>query len=66
MRLANQRKCIAHKFSDSLYFKIHLIVHETFLEPLFTIGKAEGGGLLTIRHLLEKAAKKNPPKNMAT
>ena len=30
--------------------------------PLFTIGKAEGGGLLAIRHLLEKAAKKNPTK----
>ena len=31
-------------------------------KPLFTIGKAEGGGLLAIRHLLEKAAKKNPTK----
>jgi hypothetical protein len=31
-------------------------------KPLFTIGKAEGGGLLSIRHLLEKAAQKNPTK----
>ena len=31
-------------------------------KPLFTIGKAEGGGLLAIRHLLERAAKKNPTK----
>jgi hypothetical protein len=31
-------------------------------KPAFTIGKAEGGGLLTIRHLLEKAAKNNPTK----
>src|SRR3990170_546329 len=31
-------------------------------KPLFTIGKAEGGGLLAIRHLLEKATKKNPTK----
>jgi len=31
-------------------------------KPAFTIGKAEGGGLLTIRHLLEKAAKTNPTK----
>jgi Trp operon repressor len=31
-------------------------------KPAFTIGKAEGGGLLAIRHLLEKAAQKNPTK----
>jgi len=31
-------------------------------KPLFTIGKAEGGGLLSIRHLLERAAQKNPTK----
>jgi hypothetical protein len=31
-------------------------------KPAFTIGKAEGGGILTIRHLLEKAAQKNPTK----
>jgi hypothetical protein len=31
-------------------------------KPLFIIGKAEGGGLLAIRHLLERAAKKNPTK----
>ena len=29
-------------------------------KPAFTIGKAEGGGLLTIRHLLEKATQTNP------
>ncbi len=31
-------------------------------KPAFTIGKAEGGGLLAIRHVLEKAAKNNPTK----
>jgi hypothetical protein len=31
-------------------------------KPAFTIGKAEGGGLLAIRHILEKAAEKNPKK----
>ena len=31
-------------------------------KPAFIIGKAEGGGLLTIRHILEKAAKTNPTK----
>jgi hypothetical protein len=31
-------------------------------KPTFTIGKAEGGGLLAIRHLLEKAAQQNPTK----
>ncbi|MCX8151318.1 MAG: hypothetical protein N3D85_07450 [Candidatus Bathyarchaeota archaeon] len=31
-------------------------------KPLFTIGKAKGGGLLAIRHLLEKATQKNPTK----
>jgi hypothetical protein len=31
-------------------------------KPAFTIGKAEGGGILAIRHLLEKAAQKNPTK----
>jgi hypothetical protein len=30
--------------------------------PAFIIGKAEGGGILAIRHLLEKAAQKNPTK----
>jgi len=29
-------------------------------KPAFTIGKAEGGGLLTIRHILERAVKKYP------
>ena len=29
-------------------------------KPLFTIGKAEGGGLIAIRYLLERAAQKNP------
>lgn len=31
-------------------------------KPAFTIGKAEGGGLLAIRHLLEKATQTNPTK----
>jgi hypothetical protein len=31
-------------------------------KPAFTIGKAEGGGLLAIRHALEKAAQKNPTR----
>jgi len=31
-------------------------------KPAFIIGKAEGSGLLTIRHLLEKAVKNNPTK----
>lgn len=31
-------------------------------KPAFTIGKAEGGGVLAIRHMLEKAAQKNPTK----
>jgi hypothetical protein len=31
-------------------------------KPAFTIGKAEGGGILAIRHALEKAAQKNPTK----
>ena len=31
-------------------------------KPAFTIGKAEGGGLLAIRHVLEKAAQKNPTR----
>ena len=31
-------------------------------KPAFIIGKAEGGGLLAIRHVLEKAAKNNPTK----
>jgi hypothetical protein len=31
-------------------------------KPAFTIGKAEGGGLLAIRHLIEKAAQTNPTK----
>jgi len=31
-------------------------------KPAFTIGKAEGAGILTIRHLLEKAAQKNLTK----
>jgi len=31
-------------------------------KPAFTIGKAEGGGILAIRHVLEKAAQKNPTK----
>jgi len=29
-------------------------------KPAFTIGKAEGGGILAIRHTLEKAAQQNP------
>jgi len=31
-------------------------------KPAFTIGKAEGGSVLTIRHVLEEAAQKNPTK----
>jgi len=31
-------------------------------KPAFIIGKAEGAGILAIRHLLEKAAQKNPTK----
>ncbi|MCL6579387.1 MAG: hypothetical protein K6T73_08380 [Candidatus Bathyarchaeota archaeon] len=31
-------------------------------KPAFTIGKAQGGGLLAIRHVLEKAAQKYPTK----
>ena len=31
-------------------------------KPTFIIGKAEGGGVLAIRHLLENAAQKNPTK----
>ena len=31
-------------------------------KPAFIIGKAEGGGLLAIRHVLEKAAQTNPTK----
>ncbi|MEJ5292256.1 MAG: hypothetical protein WHS82_01545 [Candidatus Methanosuratincola sp.] len=31
-------------------------------KPAFTIGKTEGAGILAIRHLLEKAAQKNPTK----
>ena len=31
-------------------------------KPAFIIGKAEGGGLLAIRHVLEKAAKNNPTR----
>jgi len=31
-------------------------------KPAFIIGKAEGGGLLAIRHALEKAAQKNPTR----
>ena len=31
-------------------------------KPFFVIGKAKGGGLLAIRHLLENAAQKNPTK----
>jgi len=31
-------------------------------KPAFTIGKAEGGGLLSIRHVLEKTAQNNPTK----
>jgi len=34
-------------------------------KPTFTIGKAEGGGLLAIRHVLEKASKKNPNKKLS-
>jgi len=31
-------------------------------KPAFIIGKAEGGGLLAIRHVLEKATKNNPTR----
>lgn len=31
-------------------------------KPAFTIGKAEGGGLLAIRHTLERAAQRNPTR----
>jgi len=31
-------------------------------KPAFTIGKAEGGGILAIRHALESAAAKNPTR----
>jgi hypothetical protein len=31
-------------------------------KPAFTIGKAEGGGILAIRHILERATQKNPTK----
>ena len=31
-------------------------------KPAFIIGKAEDGGLLAIRHILEKASQKNPTK----
>jgi len=31
-------------------------------KPAFIIGKAEGGGLLAIRHILERAAQNNPTK----
>jgi hypothetical protein len=31
-------------------------------KPAFIIGKAEGGGILAIRHMLEKAAQKNPTR----
>jgi len=31
-------------------------------KPAFIIGKAEDGGLLAIRHMLEKASQKNPTK----
>jgi hypothetical protein len=31
-------------------------------KPAFVIGKTEGGGILAIRHALEKAAQKNPTK----
>jgi len=37
-------------------------IEEEKRKPAFTIGKAEGGGLLAIRHALEKAAQNNPTK----
>ncbi len=37
-------------------------IEEEKRKPAFTIGKAEGGGLLAIRHVLEKAAQNNPTK----
>ena len=32
-------------------------------KPAFVIGKATGGGIIAIRHVLEQAAKKHPTKN---
>lgn len=59
------RKANPEKVSVEAYNKYPQTKEEK-TKPLFTIGKAEGGGLIAIRHLLERAAQKTPPKNAAT
>ena len=53
------------KLSVEAYHRYPKTEEEKY-KPTFTIGKAQGGGHLAIRHLLEKAAQKTQPKNMAT
>lgn len=55
------RKANPEKVSVEAYHKYPQTKEEK-TKPLFTIGKAEGGGLIAIRHLLERAAQKNPTK----
>lgn len=59
--LIKWRRTNPEKVSVEAYHKYPKTKEEKH-KPLFTIGKAEGGGLLVIRHLLEKAAQKNPTK----
>ncbi|MEM2098467.1 MAG: hypothetical protein QXU99_01800 [Candidatus Bathyarchaeia archaeon] len=55
------RKTNPEKISVEAYHRYPHTEEEKH-KPAFTIGKAEGAGILTIRHLLEKAAQKNPTK----
>ena len=55
------RKTHPEKVSVEAFHRYPHIEEEKH-KPAFTIGKAEGGGILAIRHLLEKAAQKNPIK----
>ena len=55
------RKGNPEKVSVEAYHKYPQTKQEKHT-PLFTIGKAEGGGLLVIRHLLERAAQKYPTR----
>ncbi|MBT0160220.1 hypothetical protein G4O51_09570 [Candidatus Bathyarchaeota archaeon A05DMB-2] len=55
------RKTHPEKISIEAYHRYPHTEEEKH-KPAFTIGKAEGAGILAIRHLLEKAAQKNPTK----
>jgi competence protein ComGC len=55
------RRTHPEKVSVEAYYR-YPHTKEEKRKPAFIIGKAEGGGLLAIRHVLEKAAKNNPTK----